>query len=54
MDVDEVMAHLRATAARLGLAMGRRKMTYNSRLAQEVGLWAETRDRGHQFSYGDV
>ncbi|ACN17337.1 conserved hypothetical protein [Desulforapulum autotrophicum HRM2] len=49
MDVDEVMAHLRTTASRLGLAMGRRKMTYNSRLAQEVGLWAETRGRGHQF-----
>ena len=24
-------------------------MTYNSRLAQEVGLWAETKGKGHDF-----
>ena len=24
-------------------------MTYNSRLAQELGLWAETWGRGHEF-----
>ena len=24
-------------------------MTYNSRLAQEVGLWAETKGKGHEF-----
>ena len=43
------MAHLKATAAKLGLALGDRKMTYNSRLAQEVGLWAETKGHGHKF-----
>ena len=43
------MAHLKATAAKFGLALGDRKMTYNSRLAQEVGLWAQTKGRGHQF-----
>ena len=43
------MAHLKATAAKLGLALGDRKMTYNSRLAQEVGLWAETKGLGHKF-----
>ena len=43
------MAHLKTTAAKLGLALGDRKMTYNSRLAQEVGLWAETKDHGHKF-----
>lgn len=43
------MNHLKTTAAKLGLELGTRKMTYNSRLAQEVGLWAETKGRGHQF-----
>jgi len=44
-----MMAHLKRTAEKLGLELGDRKMTYNSRLAQEVGLWAETKGRGHQF-----
>jgi len=47
--VDKMMAHLKATAAKLGLALGDRKMTYNSRLAQEVGLWTETKGHGHKF-----
>ncbi|GAB6146074.1 hypothetical protein JCM12294_35140 [Desulfocicer niacini] len=49
MNVDEMMAHLKRTAAKFGLELGDRKMTYNSRLAQEIGLWAETKKRGHQF-----
>jgi len=44
-----MMNQLKTAAAKLGLAMGDRKMTYNSRLAQEVGLWAETKGRGHKF-----
>ncbi len=44
-----MMSHLKTTAAKLGLALGDRKMTYNSRLAQEVGLWAETKGHGHKF-----
>ncbi|OGR13941.1 MAG: dithiol-disulfide isomerase [Desulfobacula sp. GWF2_41_7] len=43
------MAQMKATAAGLGLELGDRKMTYNSRLAQEAGLWAETKGKGHQF-----
>jgi predicted DsbA family dithiol-disulfide isomerase len=49
VDVDKMMAGLKATAAKLGLALGDRKMTYNSRLAQELGLWAQTKGRGHRF-----
>ncbi len=48
-NVDQMMAQLKKTAAGLGLKLGNRKMTYNSRLAQEVGLWAQTENRGHQF-----
>ena len=49
VDVSDVVAKLQATAAKFGLPMGDRKMTYNSRLAQELGLWAETAGRGHAF-----
>lgn len=48
-DVVQVVDQLRTTAAGLGLPFGDRKMTYNTRLAQEVGLWAETRGKGHEF-----
>lgn len=43
------MRHLRKTAADLGLPLGERKKTYNSRLAQELGLWAESRNKGDVF-----
>ena len=49
MDVAQVVERLKATAASLDLPFGDREMTYNSRLAQEVGLWAETRGKGHEF-----
>jgi predicted DsbA family dithiol-disulfide isomerase len=49
IDVKKVMAQLKATAESYGLEFGDRNMTYNSRLAQEVGLWAETKGRGHEF-----
>ncbi|MBF0257679.1 MAG: DsbA family protein [Desulfamplus sp.] len=49
VNVDEIVTNLKATASKFGLAFGDRKMTYNSRLAQETGLWAATKNRGHQF-----
>nr|NJM03835.1 thioredoxin domain-containing protein [Desulfobacula sp.] len=49
VDVDKMMTQLKTTAAGFGLFLGDRKMTYNSRLAQETGLWAETKGRGHSF-----
>ncbi len=42
-------AHLRQTAARLGLPFGDRRMTFNSRRAQELGKWAESKGRGPAF-----
>ncbi len=44
-----MMAGLKKTAAGLGLPFGDRTKTYNSRLAQELGLWAETCDLGEAF-----
>lgn len=49
VDVNKVMADLKSTAAKEGLEMGDRMMAYNSRLAQEVGLWAETNSPDHTF-----
>jgi predicted DsbA family dithiol-disulfide isomerase len=44
-----MMGKLRRTADDLGLPFGDREMTYNSRLAQELGLWAESKNRGDEF-----
>jgi len=44
-----MMQKLKTTADKLGLELGDRKKTYNSRLAQELGLWAETKGKGHAF-----
>lgn len=44
-----MLAHLKATADRLGLPFGTRRMTYNSRKAQELGKWAEGHGLGDAF-----
>ena len=44
-----MLAHLNQVAESLGLPFGVRTKTYNSRLAQELGLWAETKGRGHRY-----
>lgn len=44
-----MLRHLQEVAASLGLPFGERRNTYNSRLAQELGLWAESEGRGHPF-----
>jgi len=49
VDIERMMQHIRATAADLGLPIGERKETYNSRLAQELGLWAESKNKGDVF-----
>jgi len=49
MDIPRMLAHLKKTAAGLGLPFGDRPNTYNSRRAQELGKWAEVEGRGDQF-----
>ena len=46
-----MLKRLTSVASELGLAFGRRTMTYNSRLAQELGKWAETRGAGDAFHH---
>jgi predicted DsbA family dithiol-disulfide isomerase len=40
-DIPKMQAQMRARMAAEGLPYGERKMTYNSRLAQELGKWAD-------------
>ena len=47
--VRALVAHLKQTAAQLGLPFGDRTRTFNSRLAQELGLWAEDQQKGDAF-----
>ncbi len=46
---EQVTAGLKATAQSFDLPFGEGKMVYNSRLAQEIGLWAQECGRAHQF-----
>ncbi len=49
VDINKMMHQLQKTAADLGLPFGDRKKTYNSRLCQELGLWAESKNKGDAF-----
>ena len=49
VDVEKVMSRVRQVAHELGLPLGKREKTYNSRLAQELAKWAESRGRGDSF-----
>ena len=49
VDINQIMLRLKNKAAELGLPLGERKKTYNSRLAQELGIWAESKNRGDAF-----
>jgi predicted DsbA family dithiol-disulfide isomerase len=45
-DVAKMQAQMRARMQAEGLPYGDRRMTYNSRLAQELGKWADTQPGG--------
>jgi predicted DsbA family dithiol-disulfide isomerase len=49
VNIDQIKARLRKVAQELGLPLGDRQKTYNSRLAQELGKWAEEKGRGEEF-----
>jgi len=46
MDLDAMFARMKGLMEEEGLDYGQRTHTYNSRLAQELGKWAETREGG--------
>ena len=45
-DIPKMQAQMRARMEAEGLPYGQRSMTYNSRLAQELGTWADTQPGG--------
>jgi len=49
VDLDKMIAHLERVAHKEGLPLAMRTKTYNSRMAQELGKWAETQGKGATF-----
>jgi predicted DsbA family dithiol-disulfide isomerase len=49
LNVPQLVAKLKKVADENGLPFGERTMTFNSRLAQELGKWAEEHGKGDQF-----
>ena len=49
IDIRQVMNRLKQAAAEAGLPLAERERTYNSRLAQELGKWAESEGKGDNF-----
>ena len=46
IDIKKILSRLRQVADELGLPLAERKKTYNSRLAQELAKWAESKGKG--------
>ena len=49
IDIEKARERLRQVARELGLSLGERTKTYNSRLAQELAKWAELKGKGDEF-----
>ncbi len=49
VNINNVLMRLKQVADELGLPLGKRKRTYNSRLAQELAKWAESKGKGDPF-----
>ncbi len=49
INVDELLSRLKQAANEAGLPFGDRKMTFNSRLAQELGKWAESKGKDSEY-----
>ena len=51
IDTEQIMSRLRLAAQEAGLPYGNREMTYNSRLAQELAKWAESKGKEKEFHW---
>ncbi len=49
VDIEAMYTRMKGLMDDEGLPYGRRTHTYNSRLAQELGKWADTSDKGDAF-----
>ena len=50
-DLKNMKDRMKQAAEEAGLPLGDRTKTYNSRLAQELGKWAESNDKGDSFHH---
>ncbi|BBO84910.1 hypothetical protein DSCO28_54760 [Desulfosarcina ovata subsp. sediminis] len=51
VDIPAILKRLTSVARELNLPFGEQTMTYNSRLAQELGKWAEVKGCGDTFHH---
>ncbi len=51
VDIAAIEKRLQAVADSLSLPLGARAKTYNSRLAQELSKWAESKGKGEKFHH---
>jgi predicted DsbA family dithiol-disulfide isomerase len=51
INIPEMLQRLEQTAARHGLPFGERRMSFNSRRAQEAAKWAESNGKADAFHY---
>jgi predicted DsbA family dithiol-disulfide isomerase len=51
IDLDTARARLQEAANDAGLPLGQREKTYNSRLAQELGKWADDNGKGSDYHH---
>jgi predicted DsbA family dithiol-disulfide isomerase len=49
ININQVLDQLSRTARELGLPFGKRERTFNSRLAQELGKFAEQQQKGDEY-----
>ena len=49
LDIPQMTAYLKAVAGKEGLPLNVMTMTFNTRLAQELGKWAEKQGKGNEF-----
>jgi predicted DsbA family dithiol-disulfide isomerase len=49
VDLDTMRSRMKEAANQVGLPLEARGMVYNSRLAQELGFWAESQNKGDLF-----
>ena len=51
INISDMLQRLEQTAARHGLPFGERRMSFNSRRAQEAAKWAESHGKADAFHY---
>jgi predicted DsbA family dithiol-disulfide isomerase len=49
INIKQIMSHLKQVADELGLPLGEQKKIYNSRLAQELAKWVESKGQNNAF-----